>query len=142
MLLRLLIYLSPCILIGQNHNLICGTWIEEEKKSHIEIYKNTDGVYEGKIVWLAEPKDENGIIKLDKKNPDKQQQNQPINGLIIIKNLSFIKENKWANGTIYDARSGKTYNLNATLENKNTLFLRGYFGFSLIGKTTTWKRIK
>ena len=63
-------------------------------------------------------------------------------GLVIIKNLEYLENNKWANGNIYDARSGKTYSLNANLEDKNTLFMRGYLGFSFIGKTTTWTRIK
>ena len=56
-------------------------------------------------------------------------------------NQQFIDNNKWSNGSIYDARSGKTYNLNANLKNQNTLFMRGYIGFSLIGRTTTWTRV-
>jgi len=137
-----LLLLFPILLIGQNEDLICGIWLEKEEQSHIKIYKNTEGSYEGEIIWLAEPLNELGEIKTDKKNPNKNLRNQTIKGLIIINDLEFNSNNKWSNGNIYDARSGKTYSLNATLENNNTLFMRGYIGFSLIGKTTTWTRIK
>ena len=140
MLLRLLL-LFPIILLSQDKESICGIWLEEEKQSHIEIYKTKSGDYEGKIIWLAEPLDENGDVKLDKENPDKNLRNNTIKGLVIINNLKFIENNKWSNGSIYDARSGKTYSLNASLKDENTLFMRGYIGFSLIGRTTTWTRL-
>ena len=140
MLFRLLL-LFPIILLSQDTESICGVWLEEEKQSHIEIYKTDSGDYEGKIIWLAEPLDENGNIKLDKENPDKNLRNQTIKGLVIIQDLQFTDNNKWSEGRIYDARSGKTYSLNANLKDENTLFMRGYIGFSLIGRTTTWTRL-
>lgn len=140
MLFRLLL-LFPIILLSQEAESICGVWLEEEKQSHIEIYKTDSGDYEGKIIWLAEPLDENGNIKLDKENPDKNLRNQTIKGLVIIQDLQFTDNNKWSEGRIYDARSGKTYSLNANLKDENTLFMRGYIGFSLIGRTTTWTRL-
>jgi len=140
-MLRISILLFPILLFSQSDD-ICGVWLEEEKQSHIEIYKNLENNYEGKIIWLAEPIDENGEIKKDKENPNKDLRTRNISGLVIIKNLEYLENNKWANGNIYDARSGKTYSLHANLENKNTLFMRGYLGFSFIGKTTTWTRVK
>lgn len=140
MLIRLLL-LFPITLMAQDSESICGIWLEEKKQSHIAIYKTDDGKYEGKIIWLAEPLDENGNIKLDKENPDKDLRNQTIKGLVIINDLIFIERNKWSQGSIYDARSGKKYSLNANLKDENTLFMRGYVGFSLIGKTTTWTRL-
>ena len=142
MILRIITIIFPIIVIGQESNMICGTWLEEKKQSHIEIYQIDNDTYEGKIVWLAEPLNELGEIKLDKENPDKSLRNRKIQNLIIIEKLKFIETNKWSNGSIYDARSGKTYSLNAKLEDQNTLFMRGYIGFSLIGKTTRWTRIK
>ena len=135
-----LLFAIPFLTLSQT-NQICGTWIEEKKKSHIEIYQNDEGFYEGKISWLAEPLNENGDIKKDKENPDKTLRDQPLKELIIIKNLQHIKNNEWGDGQIYDARSGKTYSLSATLKDFNTLFMRGYIGFSLIGRTTTSTRL-
>tara|TARA_B100000902_G_C27127425_1_gene821845 strand:- start:211 stop:639 length:429 start_codon:yes stop_codon:yes gene_type:complete len=142
MVLRIITILFPIILFGQEANMICGTWLEEKKQSHIEIYQTEDNTYEGKIVWLAEPLNEKGEIKLDKENPDKSLRQRTIQNLIIIEQLEFTEKNQWSNGSIYDARSGKTYSLNAKLEGQETLFMRGYLGFSLIGKTTRWTRIK
>ena len=98
-------------------NDICGIWIEEKKQSHIEIYK-TNNQYEGKIVWLLEPLNDEGEIKKDTKNPDITLRNKTIEGLIIVKNLEYLDNNEWGKGSIYDARSGKTYSLNAKLKNK------------------------
>ena len=120
---------------------ICGIWLEEKKESHIEIYK-IDDMYYGKIVWLANPNNDDGSIKLDKENPDPELKNRNILGLEIIKNLEFIGSNNWGNGQIYDARTGKTYELNARLKSKDILLLRGFIGLSLIGKTTNWSRVK
>jgi len=140
MLIRIIVFLCPILALSQTE--ICGKWLEEEKRSHIEIYKTDSNTYEGKIVWLAEPLNENGDMKTDVENPDSSLRDVPLNGLIIIKDLEYLKNQNWGNGTIYDARSGKTYSVNANLQNLNTLFMRGYFGFSFIGKTTSWTRLK
>ncbi len=138
--IRFFFILFPILLFSQE-NKICGIWLEENKEAHIEIYKTNNDKYEGKIIWLAEPLDENGEIKKDKENPKKSLREQTIKGLTIIENLEYININEWSNGSIYDAKSGKTYSLNANLKDENTLFMRGYIGFSFIGRTTTWTRI-
>jgi len=119
---------------------ILGIWLEEEKQSKIEIYKKNNRFY-GKIVWLKEPLDEYGNIKLDKKNPNTSLRKNPINGLVIMKDLKYIKKGEWSNGEIYDARSGKTYSLEVYMKKTNKLDLRGYLGFTLFGKTTSWDRV-
>ena len=91
---------------------------------------------------MKEPLDENGNEKLDKENPNPSLRKNPINGLIIMKNLKYVKEGEWSNGEIYDARSGKTYSLEVYMKDPNKLDLRGYLGFTLFGKTTSWTRVK
>ena len=142
MIIRIIIVLFPILFFGQDSCGICGVWLEEKKESHIEIYQTKEETIEGKIIWLANPLNEDGEIKLDKENPNKNLRQRTIQNLTIIKDLKFTEQNKWSNGSIYDARSGKTYSLNAKLEGKDTLFMRGYLGFSLIGKTTRWTRVK
>ena len=46
------------------------------------------------------------------------------------------------NGTVYDPENGKTYKCIMTLENINSLNVRGYIGFSFIGRTDVWTRVK
>lgn len=46
-------------------------------------------------------------------------------------------------GKIYDSESGKTYSCEATLsKDKKYLYLRGYAGISLLGRTTRWSRVE
>jgi uncharacterized protein (DUF2147 family) len=51
-------------------------------------------------------------------------------------------DNVWEGGSIYNPREGKTYKCKMTLENLDTLKVRGFIGISLIGKTNTWIRVK
>ena len=138
---KIIFFVLPMFIFSQEND-ICGVWLEEQKRSHIEIYKNTDGFYEGKIVWLIEPFEKNGDVKRDKENPDKDLRNTPLKELVIIKKLNYLNPNQWGGGSIYDVRSGKTYSLNATLKDNDNLFMRGYLGFSFIGKTTSWTRVE
>jgi len=62
-------------------------------------------------------------------------------GLTILHNLKWDGDkNEWNGGEIYDSREGDTYSLFARVDSENELYLRGYIGFSLFGKTTTWTR--
>ena len=134
-----------CLCFSQGKDALVGTWLEEEGQSEIEIYsvKTKDGIkFEGKITWLEEPRRENGEIKLDRENPDPKLRGKKILGLVIMRDLEFKRPRHWSGGSIYDARSGKTYSLEVNMLNKNILKLRGYLGVSLIGKTTIWRRVE
>ncbi len=61
-------------------------------------------------------------------------------GLQIMNGLQFASNNLWKNGKIYDPDSGKTYNAKATLVSHDQLDLRGFVGFSLLGRTEKWTR--
>ncbi|ACU05246.1 MULTISPECIES: DUF2147 domain-containing protein [Pedobacter] len=125
---------------AQNKDAIIGKWINSSGEAHVDITKKGEK-YFGKIVWLKEPKDEKGNVKTDVKNPDENQRKQPILGLEILKNFVF-DEGKWTDGKIYDPKSGKTYSCNMTMKGNDILNMRGYIGFSLIGRSETWKRVK
>lgn len=114
---------------------ITGTWISHLEKGHVEITRDGDK-YSGKIVWLKVPAYPDGSPKIDKNNPDKTKRDQPLVGLVVLKNLVFVKDH-WENGTIYDPESGKTYSCRITKKD-NKLDLRGYVGTSQIGRTQTW----
>jgi len=49
---------------------------------------------------------------------------------------------EWNGGKILDPKSGKIYKCYITLKDENTLKLRGYIGFSLLGRTEYWQRAK
>ena len=120
---------------------IAGHWYNQEKDAKIKIYASY-GKYYGLIEWLKNPNDEEtGKPKLDKHNPKDDKKTRPIMGLLILTSLEFnADDQEWTNGSVYDPKSGNTYNLTCTLDDKNTMKLRGYLGFSFVGRTDTWTR--
>lgn len=119
---------------------ILGKWmtIDDESgqaKSVVEIFKKSDGKYYGKIVKLLQkPENENCV------NCKDDRKNKPLLGLEIIRGLK--KEgNEYTAGNITDPKSGKTYKCTITRDG-DKLNVRGYMGFSLIGRTQTWTATK
>ena len=116
-----------------------GTWVTQDdetgkQKSEVLIYKE-DGKLYGKITKLLLPEDQ-GKKCVNCKGANKDQ---PIEGMIIIKDLE-LEDDTWEEGTILDPKSGKVYDCYVDFEDTNTLKVRGFLGFSLLGRTQIWKR--
>ncbi len=120
-------------------NKIVGIWTTGSQKARINV-KMVGNTYQGWIVWLRTPKDEQGLDKVDKNNPDDKFKTQKLNGIRTLKDFTYKGKNTWSNGTIYDPENGKTYQCIITLADKNTLDVRGYIGIRLLGRTDVWKR--
>ncbi|HBH07434.1 MAG TPA: DUF2147 domain-containing protein [Flavobacteriales bacterium] len=119
---------------------ILGKWKTDEDKSVVEIFKKGDK-YFGKVVSLKEPYEEDGTEKLDKNNPDESLRSRKIKGMVLLMDFVFDDE-EWEDGEIYDPESGNTYSCEMTLDGQDLLKVRGYIGFSWIGRTTEWRRVK
>ncbi len=118
-----------------------GIWIVSSADAKIEIFKKDDEL-QGKIIWIKEPLDKSGLPKLDVNNPEEKLRTAPILGMVLLKGFSKDeKEKRWSGGTIYDAKSGKTYKAWMQTEGEKKLKLRGYVGISLFGRTEEWTRI-
>jgi len=129
-------------------DVILGKWWNEEKTAQIEIYKD-GGTYSGKIVWLNDPlypaddpKGMAGKPKVDRENADPAKQNRPVLGMMMVWGFLPAGENHWDKGFIYDPKNGKTYKCKMTLKPDDVLDVRGFIGVSLLGRTTTWTRVK
>ncbi|MCF8331624.1 MAG: DUF2147 domain-containing protein [Bacteroidales bacterium] len=136
--------LVPLLLIAasaftQDASSVTGRWYTENKESVVKIYKK-NGKYYGKLVWLEEPRDEDGNLKRDDNNPVKSKRNQKLAGLEILKDFEYSGNGKWKGGTIYDPDNGKTYKAQIELNGDGKLDLRGYIGVPAFGRTTVWKR--
>ncbi len=119
-----------------------GVWTNSEKKATFEIYKCGDKLC-GKIVTLTVPNDPaTGKPKLDTQNPDPKLRTRPRLGLEFMKGFSYDGSSKWDDGKIYDPETGKTYSCYMKMESANQMEVKGYIGFSLIGKSQTWTRVK
>ncbi|TVQ08781.1 MAG: DUF2147 domain-containing protein, partial [Bacteroidetes bacterium] len=121
---------------------VVGIWLTENKNSQVEIYKNSSGKYEGKLVWLKEPLDENGKVKTDKDNPDRSLRSRPLKGITLLQNFEYKgSSSEWVDGTIYDPESGKTYSAYMWFDGNNTLKIKGYvMGMRFLGRSTAWTR--
>ncbi|GMQ28582.1 DUF2147 domain-containing protein [Algoriphagus confluentis] len=134
--LLLFVFLSAKAL-GQTENAIVGVWYNTEKDAKVQIEKKGDA-YFGKIVWLREPV-RDGKPVLDSNNSDRKLQTRPILGMTILEGLKY-SGGAWKNGKIYDPKSGNTYSCEVKLTNKGLLEVKGYMGFSFIGRTVEWSR--
>ena len=124
---------------AQTNADVIGEWYNAEKDAVITLYEQGSTV-SGKITWMKFPNDENGNPKSDPLNPDESLQNRARLGMVMMNSFEHIEGNVWDNGQLYDPKKGKTYSGKIRLTDKNTLDLRGYIGFSFIGRSSTWTR--
>jgi uncharacterized protein (DUF2147 family) len=124
--------------LAQEGDAIIGEWYTGEGKALVKIYK-CDDLYCGKIIWLKEPKYDDGTDKIDKNNSDESKRSRKIIGLDIVWGFKYKGKNKWVKGKIYDPDNGKTYSCKMKLVD-NELKMRGYIGISLFGRTTVWTK--
>lgn len=120
-----------------NGEAVLGHWYNTEKDAKIEIYQ-CEGKFCGKVVWLEEPNDENGEEKRDTENPKLELQTNTILGLNLLRDFKYAGENEWEGGKIYDPKNGKTYSCVMKLQENGELEVRGYVGFTLLGRTVHW----
>lgn len=117
-----------------------GKWktIDDETgqaKSFVEITKKANGKYYGKVTQL--------LIKPEQANCTSckdDRKNQPILGMEVLRDMKKDGSD-FTGGTITDPKTGKTYKCNITRDG-DKLNVRGYVGFSLIGRTQTWQAVK
>jgi uncharacterized protein (DUF2147 family) len=136
-----ILFLACYGLFAQN-DMVTGFWLTQDGDSQVEIFKAPGNKYNGRIVWLKEPLDENGQVKRDDKNPDNNLKSRPTLGLGLLNDFTYNASKKeWERGTIYDPKSGRTYDCFMRLDGDNTLKLKGFvMGMRLLGREATWTR--
>lgn len=105
-----------------------------EVDSVIEVYKKNGKAF-AKVIEIKNPMRKNAVCDLC----SEENKNKPVLGLNILTGLEKNGE-EWSGGKILDPRNGKVYKCYIKLENENKLKIRGFIGFSLIGKTAYWTR--
>ena len=64
---------------------------------------------------------------------------KPIKGIQFVWGLKQQGENNWEGGQILDPKTGKIYRAKMLLKG-NKLYVRGYIGISVLGRTQVWER--
>lgn len=133
----LVIFASANVCTAQD---VLGVWktIDDEdntEKSHIEIYEQDGKVY-GKVIKLLE-----GATATICENCEGDLKDAPITGMVILKDLK-AEEDYYEDGEILDPGTGKVYSCWIQLESADKLKVRGFMGFSVIGRTQYWYRVK
>ena len=128
------------IFTGHSQSVL-GKWktIDDEtgkEKSIVEIYEHSGKIY-GKVIEILQHENKKRTCT----ECSGEDKNKPVLGLTIIKGLK--KEGQeYSSGKILDPKNGKLYSCVIALENPNKLKVRGFVGFSFIGRTQYWHRIK
>ncbi len=138
------VFILPASVVANEGRGIVGTWLVAEKTGKIQIFRCGDN-FCGKTIWIkpsaAQPNPEE---ILDIHNPNPKKRSRKVLGSTMLWGLTYNKEDRrWEDGYIYDNRTGKVYSCQVTLEaGGQKLLLRGFVGISLLGKTTTWTRLR
>jgi uncharacterized protein (DUF2147 family) len=132
-----LVFAAPVLADGSP----VGTWttIDDatgKPKSVVEINEN-NGELSGRVIEvLQSDQGTNPVCKAcEGENKDK-----PVTGMTIIWGMKQDGD-KWEGGKILDPKTGKVYGCIITpIDGGQKLEVRGFKGFSLLGRTQTWVR--
>jgi len=117
-----------------------GDWLVQDGEAKVRISPcqgRTDRLC-GAIVWLKSPRDETGQPKHDVKNPEPGMRIRPILGLPLIRDFRASGPGRWEGGTVYDPKSGRTYEGKLQVAADGKLKLAGCV--MVFCETQTWTR--
>lgn len=140
--LLLALCLSALSPVAQAQQSPVGRWrsIDDgtgKPKAVIEVYTATNGTLSAKIVEILDLK--NGPNPLCD-HCKGARRNKPMIGMVIAWGLK-PKDGGWAEGRILDPENGKEYAVKMTpIAGGRKLEVRGFLGFSLLGRTQVWLR--
>lgn len=129
---------------AQNMNTPIGTWKTIDDKtgkprSLVEI-REVDGKLIGQVVSLIREPTEDQDPVCDKCSG--ALHNKKVKGMVIMWGMEKDGD-EWNGGRILDPKTGKIYKAKITpTDGGKDLDVRGYIGFSFIGRSQTWHREK
>jgi len=145
LILAMLLLSGAALTWSSSPDSILGHWVMPDGSALIEVYK-VDASYSVRIKALREQTftvaDEGaplGKSRLDIHNPDEDKRERSLLGLDLAWGLTY-DDGVWAGGDIYDPGSGNTYSCELVLAQGGFLKVRGYLGFSLLGRSMYWQR--
>jgi uncharacterized protein (DUF2147 family) len=119
-----------------------GLWqkTEDGKPAVWVLIVDHNGLFEGAFARMFPKPGEKDDMVCSKCEDDRKD--KPLLGLSFIRDMKRKSGLEYEDGNILDPRDGKIYSANMKVSpDGQTLFLRGYLGFSLIGRTEEWSRV-
>ena len=105
-------------------------------KGLVRVWEDHGGFF-GKVEKALNPKEADQVCDLCKD----ERRNKPVVGMVILRHMRKTGVNDYTGGDILDPDEGKVYRCKFHLEDGGrTLIVRGYIGFSLLGRSQTWQR--
>ncbi len=128
-----------CLSTAMAESLSKTTWISLDDKTGkpravIELNEQ-NGVVSGHIASVYPQPGDTGICS---KCPG-EFKDKPIKGIGFLWGLKQTGPQNWDGGHILDPKTGKVYRVKMMLNGKK-LYVRGYIGFSVLGRTQIWER--
>ena len=120
---------------------VIGIWRTIDDKTNkpralVQIFER-NGLLYGRVSGILDSKYANARCQ----DCSGDRANQPVLGLEIIRNMQ-PDGNRWDGGTILNPETGDVYHCRFHLgPDGQTLIVRGFIGFSLIGRSQTWQRM-
>ena len=131
-----------CWNVGRSRNPNANRYLVAPERAHSgEIAPCGDRLC-GRIVWFKRPNDAQGRPQIDSKNTDPALRTRLLLGLTVLRSLHRSGERAWEEGEIYNPDDGTDYKASMSMENNNTLHVRAYLLFPMLGKTETWTRVR
>ncbi|ATO18564.1 signal peptidase [Acinetobacter sp. LoGeW2-3] len=137
--------MGACMTVSAFAQDLTGTWQQIDDKTGspkaiIEIRKETNGTFVGKIVKVT-PRPGYTPQKSCNNCPAPYT-NQPILGMDVLTGLKHVEgTNNYEKGRVIDPLAGKIYDAKVRLNaSGKRLTLRGYVGVSALGRSQTWIR--
>jgi uncharacterized protein (DUF2147 family) len=120
-----------------------GVWMIEGEVALAVASCGEGGVLCGRIAWLRIPSDEAGRPRRDTMNPDAALRDRPLCGVAVLDGLLPVPDEpgRWAAGSFYDPRDGRSYGLTATRVSADVLVARVYIGMPFLGVNQTLLRV-
>ncbi len=109
---------------------ILGDWMDSKKETLVHCYKQ-NGKYFAKLLWVE------NLEAIGKPLPPDEQ--YWIN-MVVMKDFEY-KNDEWANGTIYQPKTDKTYSAYLKLKDNNSLVVVGYIFFRIFSQSELFTRV-
>ena len=142
-------FCSPIVLLllfavgGLHAQSVFGTWktIDDrtgKPKAIVDIYKDDEGLMDGKVIEIVEEGKENFICE----KCEGDRKNKPVLGMMIIEDAEHDGDGIYKGDTLFDPQQAMTFRCKIWLnpDNPDELKVRGYWAF--VYRTQTWKRVK